>query len=179
MKFIYTPVLQTERLTLRPFRAEDAREVFECWESDAKVAKYMFWTSHNDIAKTREWIAGEIAKISSAEWYRWSIELKASGQLIGTGLIYYEPEYRCFEIGYNLGRAFWGLGYASEAMRAVIAFAAAELEIHEIVARYAKENTASGKLLSKLGFEYLRDIPYEANDGAVLYDGALCRLALP
>ena len=41
-----TPVLETKRLILRPFRQDDARTVYECWESDPDVAKYMFWTSH-------------------------------------------------------------------------------------------------------------------------------------
>ena len=44
-----TPILESERLMLRPFQADDAVNVFACWESDPDVAKYMFWTSHNDI----------------------------------------------------------------------------------------------------------------------------------
>ena len=52
-----TPILETNRLLLRPFSKNDACNVFECWESDPDVAKYMFWTSHNDIEKTREWIS--------------------------------------------------------------------------------------------------------------------------
>ena len=47
-----TPILETDRLILRPFKEDDAIDVFECWESDPDVAKYMFWTSHNDIEKT-------------------------------------------------------------------------------------------------------------------------------
>ncbi len=42
-----TPILETERLKLRPFCLDDAKNVFDCWESDSNVAKYMFWTSHN------------------------------------------------------------------------------------------------------------------------------------
>ena len=49
-----TPILETERLLLRPFCSNDATGVFECWKSDAEVAKYMFWYSHNDISKTKE-----------------------------------------------------------------------------------------------------------------------------
>lgn len=48
-----TPILETDRLKMRPFRKDDAECVFECWESDPNVAKYMFWTSHNDIQKQR------------------------------------------------------------------------------------------------------------------------------
>ena len=48
-----TPVLETKRLVLRPFKTEDAQAVFDTWESDPEVAKYMFWTSHNDIEQTK------------------------------------------------------------------------------------------------------------------------------
>ncbi|WP_394926824.1 GNAT family N-acetyltransferase [uncultured Robinsoniella sp.] len=54
-----TPILETERLILRPFTMEDAQAVFQGWESDPNVAKYMFWTSHNDIRKTIEWLTFE------------------------------------------------------------------------------------------------------------------------
>lgn len=63
-----TPTLRTDRLILRPFTLEDANDVFECWESDPDVAKYMFWTSHNDIEKTKEWLAFEIGQIEKKDW---------------------------------------------------------------------------------------------------------------
>lgn len=170
-----TPVLETERLLLRPFRKEDAEEVFACWESDPDVAKYMFWTSHNDIEKTKEWISFEIGQIEKEDWYRFAIELKETGELIGTALIYYEEEVACWEIGYNLGKRYWGKGYTTEAMRKVVDFAVELLGITEIVGRYAKENPASGNVMKKLGFEYEKDIPYECNDGAVKREGIQCR----
>lgn len=170
-----TPVLETERLLLRPFEKEDAEEVFVCWERDPDVAKYMFWTSHNDIEKTKEWIAFEIGQIEKEDWYRFAIELKETGELIGTALIYYEEEVVCWEIGYNLGKRYWGKGYTTEAMRKVMDFAVTSLGITEIVGRYAKENPASGNVMKKLGFEYEKDIPYECNDGAVKREGIQCR----
>lgn len=170
-----TPVLETERLLLRPFRKEDAEEVFVCWERDPDVAKYMFWTSHNDIEKTKEWIAFEIGQIEKEDWYRFAIELKETGELIGTALIYYEEEVVCWEIGYNLGKRYWGKGYTTEAMRKVVDFAVELLGITEIVGRHAKENPASGNVMKKLGFEYEKDIPYECNDGAVKREGIQCR----
>lgn len=45
-----TPILETDKLLLRPFRQEDTKDVFECWESDPDVARYMFWTSHDRYA---------------------------------------------------------------------------------------------------------------------------------
>ena len=55
-----TPNLETERLLLRPFCNEDMDDVFTVWESDPEVSKYMYWDSHNDINKTKDWIDFEI-----------------------------------------------------------------------------------------------------------------------
>lgn len=173
-----TPMLKTERLILRPFKSEDAINVFNCWESDPDVAKYMFWTSHNDIDKTKEWIAFELGQIEKQDWYRFAIELKDTNELIGTALIYYEEEVKCWEIGYNLGKKFWGKGYTTEAMEKVIEFAKNKLNLTQIVGRYAKENFASGNVMKKLGFKYEKDIPYECNDGMVRREGIQCRLVL-
>lgn len=166
-----TPILETERLILRPFCMEDVQEVFECWESDPVVAEYMFWTSHNDINKTIRWVEKELSKIDSDDWYRWAILLKETGDLLGTGLIYIEEEYAKFEISYNLGKKAWGFGYTTEAMQEVIKFAKGELGIKEIMGRHAKENHASGKIFEKLGFTYIKDIPFECNRGKNLYEG--------
>lgn len=173
-----TPTLETDRLLLRPFRREDAEAVFACWESDPDVAKYMFWTSHNDIQKTKEWISFELEQITSDNWFRWAVILKDTNELMGTGLIYFEEEYNLFEIGYNFGKQYWGKGYATETMQAIISFAKDTLGVKELVGRYAKENSASGNVMKKLGFVYCKDIPYEANEGKVQYEGVECRLVL-
>ncbi|GFP76284.1 GNAT family N-acetyltransferase [Clostridium fungisolvens] len=166
-----TPILETDRLILRPFYMEDAQDVFECWESDPDVAKYMFWESHNDINKTIDWVREELSKIDADDWYRWAIILKETGELVGTGLIYVDKEYSKFEIAYNLGKKAWGSGYTVEAMLEVIKFAKEELRVKEIMGRHAKENAASGIVLEKLGFKYIKDIPYECNRGKNIYDG--------
>ena len=173
-----TPILETERLILRPFQADDAVSVFECCESDPDVAKYMFWTSHNDIEKTKEWIMFELGQVEKDDWYGFALVLKGTSELIGTALIYFEEEVECWEIGYNLGKKYWGKGYATEAMVKVIDFAGKQLKISQIVGRYAKENPASGNVMKKLGFKYEKDIPYECNDGTIKREGIQCRLML-
>ncbi|NOW05279.1 GNAT family N-acetyltransferase [Clostridium beijerinckii] len=64
-----------------------------------------------------------------------------------------------------------GGGYTTEAMQKVIKFAKEDLGIKEIMGRHAEENPASGKILDKLGFSYIRNIPYECNGGKNLYEG--------
>ncbi len=173
-----TPILETKRLILRPFESEDAEAVFECWESDPEVARYMFWTSHNDIEKTREWLVFEVGQIEKDDWYRFALVLKDTQELIGTGLIYYEDEVASWEIGYNLGRKHWGKGYTTEAMKEILAFADRDLQIQKFVGRYAKDNPASGNVMRKLGFRYEKDISYECNDGKVQLVGELWRLGI-
>lgn len=150
--------------------------MFNGWESDRDVAKYMLWTSHNDIEKTKEWISFEITQIDKDDWYRFALVLKETNELLGTAVIYYEDEVDCWEIGYNLGKKYWGKGYTTEAMKKIIEFAVEELHVSEIVGRYAKKNPASGNVMKKLGFKYEKDIPYECNDGAVKREGIQCRL---
>lgn len=170
----YTSI--TNRKThIKTFRLDDVRTVFECWESDPDVAKYMFWTSHNDIEKTKEWILFEIGQIEKEDWFRFAIVKKETDELIGTALIYYEEEVTNWEIAYNLGKKYWMKGYATEAMKRVLLFATQELGLTEIVGRYAKENQASGNVMKKLGFHYEKDIPYECNNGNVKREGVQCR----
>jgi len=173
-----TPVLNTERLLLRPFNTGDAEDVYCCWESDPEVAKYMFWTSHNDIGRTHRWIGSEIDRIGKDDWYRFALVLKETDELIGTGLIYYEAEVECWEIGYNLGQLYWGKGYITEAMKRILLFADKELNIKEIVGRYAIENSASENVMRKLGFHKEKEIPYACNNGTIIREGIQCRLYL-
>lgn len=168
-----TPVLETERLILRPFDENDGTDVFECWESDPDVAKYMFWTSHNDINKSVGWAREEASKINSEDWYRFALIEKDGSNLIGTGLIYYEEEVSDWEIAYNLGKKYWGKGFTTEAMSKIIEFAKNELKIRVIVGRHANENEASEKIMKKLGFKFIKDISYECNRGTVIREGKM------
>lgn len=171
-----TPILETERLLLRPFCADDASAVFEGWESDPEVAKFMFWRSHNDIEKTKEWLRFEAEKIEKDDWYRFALVLKGTNELIGTGLIYYEDEVSGWEIGYNLARRFWGFGYTTEAMSEILRFAKNRLGIKEAVGRHADQNPASGRVMQKLGFEFEKVIPYDCCENTVHLTGKQYRL---
>lgn len=173
-----TPYLETDRLRLRTFKQDDAEEVFKCWESDSRVSKYMFWTSHNDINKTIKWVESEMDNIEKDDWYRWCIEEKSTGNIVGTCLIYYEDEVENYEIAYNLGYEYWGNGYTTEAMQEAIRFAKNKLKIKKLIGRHAKLNTESENVMKKLGFKYVKDIPYECNNGTVSLEGKMYSLIL-
>ncbi|MBC3887425.1 GNAT family N-acetyltransferase [Acetobacterium paludosum] len=171
-----TPILETPRLIFRPFSHDDAEDVFHGWENDPDVARYMFWTSHNDINLTKAWLSFETEKILADDWFRWGLVEKETDRLIGTGLIYYEKEFKMFEVGYNLGKQFWGKGFATEAMSEILRFARENLKLKEIVGRYATENPRSEHVMEKLGFKYFEDCNYPCNNGAIMLEGKVLRL---
>ncbi len=138
----------------------------------------MFWDSHKDINKTKEWIAFEIGQIEKDDWYRFAIVIKDTNELIGTGLVYYDEDISCWSVAYNLGRKYWKLGYTTEAMKCIIQFAKDKLNIKELDGQYAKANPASGNVLRKLGFQYLKDVPYDCNNDGNPIEGIQCKLYL-
>lgn len=94
--------------------------------------------------------------------------------MAGTCLVYYNDDGGHWDLSYNLGRAFWGRGITVEAMRAAIDFGAKRLGIKEIRTVYAAENTASAKVLQKLGFHPTGSVPYTCGSGQTL-PGIVCR----
>lgn len=172
-----TPIIETDRLLLRPFREDDLEDVFYGWETDPDVARYMMWTSHNDINKTIGWVKEELSKIGADDWYRWAIVIKETNILIGTCLIYYKYETNCYEVAYNLAKRYWGHGYTTEAMKEAIKFAKNVLHTKELLGGHAKINTASENVLKKLGFTYVKDCPYDCG-GKMKTEGKIYRLQL-
>lgn len=79
--------------------------------------------------------------------------------MIGTCLIYFNEYENNWDISYNLGREYWGYGYVSEAMDEVMTFAKNVLQIKECIAVHSIENSASGRVIEKLGFVYEKDVP--------------------
>lgn len=173
-----TPSLITDRLVLRIFTADDVREVFDCWQSDADVARYMMWESSNDIEKAREFIDFELSMIENDKWYRWCIADKESGTIYGTCLVYFNDEENCWDISYSLGKKYWGNGYITEAMKKAMDYTTNTLGIKEYIASHAIQNPASGKVIEKLGFQYEKDIPYICNGGKIHTMGKFYRLLI-
>lgn len=168
--------LTTERLKLREIQETDVNAIWNCWLQDEEVSRYMLWKAADNIADAKEFVASELEQLDNEKWHRWIIELKDTGQIIGTCLIFYNEDHAepHWDISYNLGKEFWCNGYITEAMREVMAFATDQLGMNECITSYAKANTASAKVLHKLGFRDVAEIPYECNGGEIVTDGVLC-----
>ena len=152
-----TPVLETNRIILRPLTLSDTDEAFENWTSDPEVARFMNWIVHSDKSATREWLKAEQESLTSAGNYTWGFVLKETGELFGSGGLMYSEKFGMFEVGYNIMKKYWRQGLTIEAMCAVIDFARDNLKLKLIHAFHDKCNPASGKLMEKLGFLYKQD----------------------
>lgn len=141
-------VIESERLILRPLMVEDAGDVFE-WVSDPVVNRYMPYSLYQNVKQAEEWIA-----LIPEEENEFAFCLKDTKKVIGSGNVVYDTDRNGYELGYNLNRAFWGKGYATEAAKAMLKWAYDNLDAREFVAHHANANTASGRVLKKCGFVF-------------------------
>ena len=85
-----TPILETERLILRPITLADAEEIFHNWTSDPDVARYMAYSTHENVGATQEWLRMVEANRGLPTNFDWGFARKSDGRLIGSGGIYYK-----------------------------------------------------------------------------------------
>ena len=144
------PVLETERLFLRPFKIGDAPEV-RLLAGDERVADMVATIPHPYPEGLAErWIAGHKEKWSNAELASFAIVTKEDGQLIGC-ISAMNMDGSEAEIGYWIGVNYWGNGFATEACRMLVAFCFEQLGLERIHARHLDRNPSSGRVLTKSG----------------------------
>ena len=160
MKAIGTQMLQTERLILRRFVESDAEAMFQNWASSAKNLTYVTWDPHLDVEVTRNSIRNWVASYPNPNYYKWAICLKENPeQVIGDiSIVEMNEKDSSCEIGYILGKNYWGRGMMTEALRAVLDFCFTQAGFQKVRARYASLNPASGRVMEKDGMSYLKTI---------------------
>jgi [ribosomal protein S5]-alanine N-acetyltransferase len=143
----------TARLEFRRWTADDLELAARIW-CDPDVMHFIGGPySHEEVVAR---IDRELANEASHGIQYWPIFTRSTGELVGAcGLKPYQSEHERLEIGFQLRPEFWGAGYASEAARAVIAYAFEELQVEALFAGRHPENIGSATLLTKLGFEQI------------------------
>ncbi len=163
-----TPILETERLILRPITLADAQEAFDNWTSDPDVARYVRYGTHDNVEATREWLRKVEEQLDSDTIFDWGFVRKSDGKLIGSGGIYYKEQSGMFEPGYKIMKDCWRQGYATEAAREMVRFAVEELGQTRLGCRHVVENENSGKVMMKVGFRRVGRQPWVGLDGTKL-----------
>ncbi|MEK7239824.1 MAG: GNAT family N-acetyltransferase [Gemmatimonadota bacterium] len=144
------PTLKTGRLVLRPFLLSDAATVLRL-AGDRAVADTTLSIPHPYVdGMAEQWIATHEGAWTRHEMATLAIT-EAEAGLIGAISLRIELAHRRAELGYWIGVPYWGLGYATEAARAMVAFGFEKLSLHRIYAHHFTRNPASGRVMSKVG----------------------------
>lgn len=164
--------IETKRLRLRPLVTGDAADVF-AWVGDPIVNRYMPYSLYHEIREVERWIDS-----LEDDENEFAFCLKETGKVIGAGSVTLDPVRNAYELGYNLNRAFWGNGYATEAASAMIQWAYTQLGAREFCANHANANAASGRVLSKCGFRFDHYGQYARFDGSEVFDASFYAMHL-
>lgn len=141
--------LKTSRLLLRPPQLEDAPDLFNRYAGRAEVVKPFSFDVHQDLEDTRNFI-----RHCQNQWknprgpFEWAIEFPPRGAV---GMISLRPDLEYSMLGYILGPDFWNQGITTEAARAVRDAAFLELHLPHLRAFHFPGNTASGRIMDKIG----------------------------
>ena len=148
------PMLETERLLLRKITRDDAPDIFE-YASDAEVPTYMSWEPHQSIQETYSYLERAMKRYQEHNPGPWAIVHRRDAKMIGTcSFSFWDRQHNSSEIGYVLNRRYWGQGYMSEAVRAIVAFGFRELGMNRIQARCDVPNVGSARVMEKAGMTF-------------------------
>lgn len=154
-----TKTLQTDRLTLRPFKKEDYTEVYENYGFDKEVHKYISWIPCESLEKSREFVNFNVLQYSeNPKHYSWAIIYE--NRIVGSIAIFNVEDNDSGELGYSLGSKWWKKGINTEAVNAVLNYAFKDVGFHRIYASCHEDNIGSKRVMQKVGMSYegiLRD----------------------
>ena len=176
---LVNPVLKTKRLILRPWRESDAKDCFE-HASDPDIGPIAGWPPHKDEEQSL-WVIRNI--LMARETY--AICMKSSGKLIGSiamkfkGSTEFTDKGDECELGFWLGKKYWGKGYMTEAVKEVIRHGFEQVGVNKIWAAYYEGNEKSKHVQERCGFKFdrkIEDLPVpQMNETRVGYVNVLTK----
>lgn len=150
--------LTTERLSLLPVQAAETEDFFPLF-SDPAISKDMAWTAHTAPEQSRKFLVEAENSLKLMRAVHWGV--RHEGNLVGLfSLIDVRGRHRSIdydraELAYWLSPYYHRRGFMTEAGMAVIEFAFTQMNLNKLIVSHHAGNTASEKLIRKLGFKYL------------------------
>ena len=159
--------LETERLVLREFAVEDALGFYQM-NDNAEVLQYTGDKPFRDPEAAAAFILSyNHYKVHG--YGRWTIVRKTDQAYLGFCGLKYHPETEEVDLGFRLIRNEWGRGYATEAASACLEYGLNQLKLPRIIGRVRQVNTASVKVLEKIGMKRVGAFDFEGHP-AWLYE---------
>ncbi|MFZ9982580.1 MAG: GNAT family N-acetyltransferase [Cyclobacteriaceae bacterium] len=165
---------ELERVTLFKSRVTDAEEIFYAYASKPEATKYLSWKTHGSIDDTRTYLS-----IVEKTWKQglqasFAVRLKKSHRLIGAcGCTFSDG---IFQVGYVFSPLFWGMGFATESCKGLIAEILKVKHVNRICSFVDVDNHASARVLEKSGFKQERVEPeyfIACNQGGIRKDARI------
>jgi len=158
---LVSKLVPTERLILRPILPEDL-DAYATIYAHPEVVRFIGGGGASTRDETAEWLERTIRRNELDGWDMRSVLRVEDGALLGRcGIAVRELEGRIErEVGYVLGREYWGRGYAIEAASAMRDHALGSLGLRRLIALIDHGNEASKRVAGKLGMAYERDIEF-------------------
>lgn len=153
--------MQTSRLILRRFEQRDLDDLF-AYASVEGVGEKAGWPHHKTLDESQ----GILDRFMKSEEV-WAIVHKEDNKVIGSIGLHHRPDESSHQegdlvLGYVLGKGYWGHGYMTEAAQRLIEEAFIQWKVPRIRVAHFKENSASQRVIEKLGFTYEKDGTYHA-----------------
>lgn len=147
---IGTQTIESERLHLRQFVVEDAKDMFNNWINDREVQFNYGEPVYDTLDLVNEILRQWISSYSRNDYYRWAIILKENNKNIGQiAFCHIDLKHHYADIEYCISRYYQGKGYATEALNAVIQYTFEKTGINRLQAFHRGNNVASGRVLRK------------------------------
>lgn len=158
-------ILQTDRLILREFELPDAENLYRL-NADPEVIRYTGDVAFKNTAEAESFLQnyGEYQKYG---YGRWAVVEKKSGNFIGWCGLKFNPDSGENDLGFRIYREYWNRGFATEAAKACIALGFGKFNMESIIGRAMAANTASIKVLGKIGMHYEKAFDFHGGPGVV------------
>ncbi len=144
-------VIETDRLRLRRSIMEDAEAIFAEYAQDSEVTRYLTWQPTGNIKDTRAHLRDCATAWEDGKAFQWVILRKEDDHLLGA--VGVRVDGHKVELGYVLAKKFWGQGFMTEAIKAVVNWALKEEGIYTVWAVCDVENLASARVMEKSGMQ--------------------------
>ena len=163
-----TETRETERLRLRALEMGDA-EPLSRLQADPLMMRYFDDGHAYSPQESRTWLEWHVAMWPLEGYSFWAAELKETGTFLGwlgVSKVWDPPELASTsELGWFVDRRFWGQGLATEGAQAAVDFAFGPVGLDRVIARYNRENVASGRVMQKIGMRFWQDVPHRRDSG--------------
>jgi RimJ/RimL family protein N-acetyltransferase len=155
----------TSRLILRELTTGDAKDLY-LLNLNPDVLKFTGDKPFADIQESEKFILNyEHYRIYG--FGRWAVINKLDQQFLGWCGLKYTPEFNEYDIGFRFFQAYWNMGYATESATACIKTGFSQFGMNRIIGRAMKENTASIRVLEKLGFTVSNEFDFDGHEGVI------------